>query len=240
MKSVCPATARVFTPATNDAVTFGPLTPLASGASWSVVASICPTGSHPYGAIVRKRRKFEEGLNQFTFWLKNGAVSVEVDRKSVRSKLIPTLHQWSIVGAAAGQDGTNICLGAAGKVLREHHADMSTGAPTGDAQLAIGRVSTSCFPGSIASVCLFKEKLSDSAMAALCTGKLSPLSVPSVAFAWIADESGDRDIVSGQRASVTGTRPEEPASTDSSNIGTRRKWFERSLGKLDGLGAIFK
>ncbi|MCI0422589.1 MAG: LamG domain-containing protein, partial [Acidobacteria bacterium] len=155
--------------------------------------------------IISKRTEFKVGKNQFTFWLKNGSISVEADTQGGTSGLVPPLDRWSYVGAASSSHQTTIYLGADGEVSYEHHKGIVTGTAEGQLPLTIGKLGGN-FPGTIAFVWLYAEALPNAAMRDLCAGTLAPADVKGLAFGWTARGLGEVDVVSGSAPNVIGTK----------------------------------
>ncbi|MGH9958079.1 MAG: glycosyltransferase family 2 protein, partial [Pyrinomonadaceae bacterium] len=197
--------ARQFKPLSQDVLDFGGLSPLQSGSPWSVIAFIQPTTSQQYAGIISKRTEFKVGKNQFTFWLKNGSISVEADTQGGTSGLVPPLNRWSYVGAASSSHQTTIYLGVDGEVSFEHRKGIVTGTAEGQLPLTIGKLGGN-FPGAIAFVWLYAEALPKVVMRDLCAGTLAPADVKGLAFGWTARRLGEIDVVSGSAPNVIGTK----------------------------------
>ncbi|MCI0724154.1 MAG: polysaccharide pyruvyl transferase family protein [Acidobacteria bacterium] len=197
--------ARKFSPATADEVSFGKLSPLASESPWSAVARICSEKRQAYSGLISKRTDFAVGSNQFTFWLKDGAIAVEVDNTGFKSGLCPPLGKWSFVAVSASAQEADIFLGVGGRVEHEDRAGLCTGACGHDLPLTIGRLGNN-FPGAISEICLFSRKLSAFEMEQICSGSVEARQVPGLAFMWAPSKDGDVDLVSGTAASVIGTK----------------------------------
>ncbi|MGH8601714.1 MAG: polysaccharide pyruvyl transferase family protein [Gammaproteobacteria bacterium] len=198
--------ARKFGPATADEVSFGKLSPLASESPWSAVARICPEKRQAYSGLISKRTDFAVGSNQFTFWLKDGAIAVEVDNTGYKSGLCPPLGKWSFVAVSASAQEADIFLGVdGGGVEHESRAGLCTGAHGHDLPLSIGRLGNN-FPGAISEICLFSRKLSGFEMEQICSGSVDARQVPGLAFMWAPSKDRDVDLVSGTAASVIGTK----------------------------------
>ncbi len=197
--------ARQFKPLSQDVLDFGGLSPLQSGSPWSVIAFIRPTTSQQYAGIISKRTEFKVGKNQFTFWLKNGSISVEADTQGGTSGLVPPLNRWSYVGAASSSHQTTIYLGVDSEVFSEHRKGSVTGTAEGQLPLTIGKLGGN-FPGAIAFVWLYAKALPNAVMRDLCAGTLAPADVKGLAFGWTAMGLGEVDVVSGRAPNVIGTK----------------------------------
>lgn len=197
--------ARQFKPLSQDVLDFGGLSPLQRGSPWSVIAFIQPTTSQQYAGIISKRTEFKIGKNQFTFWLKNGSISVEADTQGGTSGLVPPLNRWSYVGAASSSHQTTIYLGVDGEISFEHRKGIVTGTAEGQLPLTIGKLGGN-FPGAIAFVWLYAKALPNAVMRDLCAGTLAPADVKGLAFGWTAMGLGEVDVVSGSAPNVIGTK----------------------------------
>jgi hypothetical protein len=204
MKFIQPKYFRQFNLAAKG-ISFGKLSPLHSGDDWSAVSIINLSEKRAYSPIVSKRTNFASGSNQFTFWLKNGRVSVEADADGRGSDLEIPLNTWAIVAAAASAEEVHLYLGVEGIVTCCKRTGLSVGAGGAELPLVVGRLDGN-FPGAIATVCLYKEKLSDATLRSICSGIIRPEKVPGLAFAWVASssESDDKDLVSGSPAEGNG------------------------------------
>ncbi len=200
-----PALARLFDPSMPEEIRFPNLRPLPSGSAWSAVALVRPDAPSASAGIVCQRRQLAAGANAFSLWLKEGAIVVETGGLTVASKLIAPLRQWTFVGIASAADGMRVYRGLQDSVEIEDLAGLLTGPCMPETPLVIGRLGGS-FPGAIASVCLFSEKLGDDTMRAICSGRVDPRFAPKLGFAWLASGTSDLDMVSRQAPMIVGTK----------------------------------
>lgn len=202
MRARLPAFARAFGGSDHDEVRFDSLKPLAAGSPWSAVAVICPLEIGASGGIVGQRHA---GSNAFTLALRGGAIAAECGALSRVSKLSPPAKAWSRIGVACAADGMRFYLGTRGDASMEDGLGLPASACGTEAPIVIGRAGAT-FPGSIAVVCLFAEKLPDATMQAIVRGGVDPCFAPKLVFAWLAAGAGNVEIVSRRPAIVTGTR----------------------------------
>ncbi len=199
-----PAFARRFKPGSTDEVRFTDVKPLVDKAAWSVVALVHPTDTKDYAGIICQRAKFEAGAHHFTFWLKKSAITIESDANTRTSKLMPPINQWSYIGAVTSAESARLYLGTEEQVASEDRPGLVSGAGGGALPISIGRLGNN-FAGAIALVCLYSHRLADNTMQALCAGRVDPLAVPGLSFAWMPAPKNDVDFVSEKAGVVTGT-----------------------------------